>query len=323
MKRKEKKRKEKSFNVSTRGFKARNNLGRKRTPYPCPALASMGAWGSVVDEIALLGEHTAGRDLIAQLLGCSEYIVKRIMDKEGIIHYRERDEPLIKSKRIFNSDIPRNLITHSIDGYKTSRGSIKRLDHSRSNEYFSDNKTIMLISLVNHKTGKTFDTFYTIEKNEDETAMKIMNCIQQALEAGEKIKYLQMDKVLRAVIKGLEPLGITAVTYGKTIKHPYSSRVESVYGNPSKLYYLNNGSGYGHYTPRKKKYRELLRSRNKFIDLDSNEALLLFSAYVEMYHEKKTEKLHIFENYIARKIEDTLKVTAKQAMEVNRKNEKK
>jgi len=287
----------------------KNAKGREKTPYPCPALLTLNQWDDVVSDIKLMTGHITGIGLIAQIIGTSEHIIKRILDEEEIISLREKDELYEVNKRKYNNDISHHLITHSIDGYKTSKGSIVRMHHNRANNYYSDEKTILMINLVNHITGKQFSTFYTIEKNEDETSLKIMNCIQQALDAGETIQYLQLDKVLSDVINGLELLGITPVIYEKTIKHPYSSRIEATFGNPSKQYYLNNGSGYGHYTPRKKEYKELLRRNNKFIDLNSDEALMLFSAYVEMYQEKKINKLHIFEDYISEKIKNELKIS--------------
>jgi len=148
---------------------------------------------------------------------------------------REKDKHKEKKKLTINDDVPREKITHVLDFYRLSNGSIRRKHHSRKNLKWGD-LGILLGAIRNLKTNRVI---WEIWSDTRETTVKTMTLIQKALDEGEEIRYLQVDRVQRFIIEGCEKLGITVVCYGKTRDHPYNTYAEQVFSNLSKALYEN------------------------------------------------------------------------------------
>lgn len=234
----------------------------------------------------LITNNFMSKAVIGKVIGYSSSTAWRRMKDEKIVSLREMDEAYMKRAQLYNEDIPRELVTHAMDFYRWSNGSLQRMHHGRLNVKI-DGKPIMMGILTNIKTGKVW---YSVFTDDIETTIKGMTVIQNALDDGEEVEYLQMDRVLRELMNGLEEINITPICYGKTAKHPYNSYAEGVFREISKVLYLNMGVGYGHYTKaygkgrtadEVKYYRKLL-SRNILDGLTHAEAVEYFKAIVEI-----------------------------------------
>jgi len=241
--------------------------------------------------------------LLASNLGTSGYQLKKFLDLNHLETKREKDRELIKRKQVYNTTYPRDQISHAIDVYRLSPGSIKRLDHSRIN-YKINGNILIFVCLVNIKTQKRFYGFYV---NGAETAIRSISVIQDAIDNKEEIKAIQVDRVQKVLITGLEKLGIDVVCYGKTNNYPYNSYAEQQFTNISKQFYMCLGSGYGHYDKRKKRYKQLL-AENMFEGISIHEAMELFQAIIYYVLEHDIEPLRQYDYKITQKIEQIVEM---------------
>jgi len=191
------------------------------------------------DTLRLLNEYGIGLDVSVRVLRkkgvkCNKTQLHRLKRQFGISPKRVFDRKYEIEKQSYNTDKPKELVTHALDGYGLSNGSIKRRHHARGYVRYEDKAIIKMLMLVNVQTQKRY---YHIYYEPTETTVRILQLIQKAIDNGEEIKYLRMDRKINAVIEGLEKLGITPIVYSKTTDTPYNSPAEMQFGNISKCFY--------------------------------------------------------------------------------------
>ena len=224
------------------------------------------------DTLRLLNEYGIGLDVSVRVLRkkgvkCNKTQLHRLKRQFGISPKRVFDRKYEIEKQSYNTDKPKELVTHALDGYGLSNGSIKRRHHARGYVRYEDKAIIKMLMLVNVQTQKRY---YHIYYEPTETTVRILQLIQKAIDNGENIQYLRMDRKVNAVIEGLEKLGITPIVYGKSRDIPYNSPAEMQFGNISKCFYS---------------------IIDKFKELDIDTATQLFEAILSCYWEYDDTKL--------------------------------
>ena len=216
---------------------------------------------SDMDRIEVMSQYGIGDLVKGKVIGVSNCTINRWRHQHGIETIRDFDTAYITHKQIYNEDIDPDKITHYMDFYRLSTTSIARGHHSRSNYRLEDGSIILLGLLYSRVTDKRY---YAIYSDNKETANRSLWLIEKALLNHEEIKYLQMDRYLKTVIKGCEDKGIIPICKGKNSSHPYNSHAERQFGNISKAYY------------------SILE---KFSGLTFEEAKMLFEAILKVYFE--------------------------------------
>ena len=235
-------------------------------------------------------EAFSGYEIIGKCVGMNKSKAYRYIKGDlGLNTLREFDTLLEKTKLIYNIDYPRHLLTHAMDFYRLSNGSLQRKHHKRANVQFEGN-SILLGMITNLQTGKVY---FTTWLDEDETELKAIQLIEKVMDSPhENITAIQTDRYLKDLTADCERLGITVATYGKSVKHPYNSKAEQPFTNISKQFYLMMGMGYGvitkaynKFTPKEQiaEYRKML-AVNQFGGLTQSEALQLFNSILEIHY---------------------------------------
>jgi hypothetical protein len=223
-------------------------------------------------------KYGLGLDILSAICGIPKTTLWRISKQNNLISKRVFDIEHLVDKLIYNEDTPYGDITHAIDFYRLSNGSIARMHHARKNLPFEDKQIIMLGMIVNVKTGKKY---WKVWNDNKETSIRAIDIIQMAIDEGEDIKVLCSDRVLGKVIKGCELLGIKVVVYGKSITRPYNTPIESQFGNISKCFYT---------------------ILDIFDNCSIESATQLFKSILEVYYNKNIKELMQFDSehpYIA------------------------
>lgn len=186
------------------------------------------------EKLRILAQYGIGIQVISKcdIVKMNKTYLNSVINQLDVDRIREFDQRHETNIQSYNSDIDRSKITHAIDFYRLSNGSIQRKHHSRKNLRFNDN-AILLGILVNIKTGKIY---YSTWKSDKETTDKAIWLIEKARMHKEKIEYLQSDRVIKKLINGCENLGINVVVYGKR-SMCYNSHAERQFGNISKCFY--------------------------------------------------------------------------------------
>jgi len=225
--------------------------------------------------VRLLNDYGIGLEVSVKILKAkgidtNKTELHRLKKRLGIKPKRVFDEKYNVEKQSYNSHLSKKLVTHALDGYGLTDGSLKRRHHARGYVRFEDEAIIKMLMIVNVKTQKRY---YHVYHEPKETTVRVLQIIQKAIDNGEQIKYLRMDRKINAVINGVEALGITPIIYEKTIETPYNSPAESQFGNISKCFY------------------SIL---DEFKDVDIETATQLFDSILKVYWEYDDTKLKIW-----------------------------
>ncbi len=221
----------------------------------------------IEERLTIHNELGLGLDVSAHILNTNKTRLFRLKKSLNIIPKRVFNVRYETSKQTYNSNLSTDLVTHAMDGYGLNDGSIKRRKHARTYLRYEDKAIIKILMLVNLKTQKRY---YHVYHEPTETTVRILQLIQKAIDNGESIQYLRMDRKVNAVIEGLEKLGITPIVYGKSRDIPYNSPAEMQFGNISKCFYS---------------------IIDKFKELDIDTATQLFEAILSCYWEYDDTKL--------------------------------
>lgn len=176
----------------------------------------------VKERLALHTKYGIGLEVSAQTIWSIDRLHKdfskrkgqlhRLRKTHGIVTKREFDKLYEAKRQTYNADLPKELITHAIDFYRWSDGSLQKRYHARLNMKW-EGKPILMGLIVNVETQKRY---WMIWDDGKETAVRTAQLIRKALDNGEDVKYLVSDRLYNVTIEAIEELGVTPVVYEKT-----------------------------------------------------------------------------------------------------------
>ncbi len=250
-----------------------------------------------IEIIETMIEAFSGYEIIGKCVGMNKSKAYRYITEDLQLRtLREFDKLLEHTRLIYNVDYPRHLLTHAMDFYRLSNGSLQRKHHKRANVKF-EKSSLLLGMITNLQTGKVY---FSTWLDEDETELKAIHLIEKVMDSPhENIVSIQTDRYLKGLTADCEQLGITVVAYGKDVKHPYNTKAEQPFTNISKQFYLMMGMGYGRitkaynkFTPKEQiaQYRKML-AINQFGGLTQSEALQLFNSILEIHYNNDAKPL--------------------------------
>lgn len=176
-------------------------------------------------------------------------VVQTYRTDEGIEAIRVFDEKYETRKQVYGEGITTDMVTHAIDGYGFNVGSFQTKHHKRYYVWWinpedpTDRRMIKIIMIVNIHTNKRY---WVMLDSPEETQIVMIQTINKAIQNGENIGILRMDRKYNLVIEKCEALDISPVIFGKSYKElrdgeltaiPYNTPAEMQFGNPSKCYY--------------------------------------------------------------------------------------
>jgi hypothetical protein len=146
-----------------------------------------------------------------KLLNKFKQRLHQLRKKYSIMTKREFDKRYERHRQTYNEDIPHDMVTHAIDYYRWSDGSLQKRYHARKNMEW-EGKPLLMALIVNVRTQKRY---WMIWDDGKETTVRTEQLIIKAQSNGEQIDYLVSDRLYKKTITALENLGVTPIVYPK------------------------------------------------------------------------------------------------------------